>query len=368
MRADLDHVLRRPGPAAALLIVGVLAGFAIGSFFKSEPAATAPSRRVPPSIPGSGSPTGPGGGKAPQSSSATGPTAQQRRSLVAAMRVAEAALADRGKVAIAVQLDDWTAPVARGRHMRFRMWSAAKVLSAISLYSVKEPSQYERMLVKGALTRSENCKARSVLYALQQERGASPDGTLDAVRGTLTLAGTNVLRLVELPTVGTRIDGCDEETTDQAERAALVPQLGTAKWSIEAAVEFMRALGRKSSLTPIRKVLHIMALPKDYSRESPRTDQHANPNWGLGEAYANVKVPYKGGWGGFQPDTPGNDNGPYVAEQIGIVPAAPGHWASVAIAYEPTGPVLNDDPGDAGAPEAYAAILGRLKPAIEALP
>lgn len=371
-RAQLEDVLRRPGPAVAMLVIGVLAGLGVGlAFTRDEGTASPPSSRSPTVVVPGSEPKH--GGRPPQGTPAATPAPDERAGLESAMRRAQQAV-DTGKVAIAVQRDDWAEPVAFRSRMRFKAWSTIKVVSSVALLSMVGTTRDYDDLLEGALVRSENCRARSIIFQIQQRVGTA-SAVLAAIRRTLSAAGPLARRVV-IPLQTKVADAACKGYVDPVELDQEVPQLGPTRWNVAVAAAFMhavRANAREKSAfgQAAKRVLRLMRRPKGDSTETddpePRVNVygvHTDPRWGLGSEYGDRVAQYKGGWGGA---IEGDHADRFVAEQMGVVPVASGGWASVAIAYQPTTEPGSDDPGDAAAPQVYAAILEQLRPAIEAL-
>jgi hypothetical protein len=360
---QLERVLRRPGPAIASLVVGLLLGLVVGRVLVRD--ATA--------LPATKSRTPAATDLAARGDEKARPDQQQeerslppveaepaerrddadRRAVERAIERGRHAAAVYGETQVAVMMDTWDRAVTvPASPSRFRVWSVSKVFTAVTLLSVVgEPDQKTAADLTGALQRSENCPQRSLVLALQHAVGGI-DGAEAHLQNVLGRASASVDLGAAAPAEAGECVG----RLPQEERTEPALRLGTSEWSVTSAARFMYALRRGHYGGAGETVLRYMRAPKSNSREAPG-QYTAPPNWGAGAVFG-AGTPYKAGWGG-------SNDGAFVAEQIAAVDLGHDRWAAIAVAYHPSQQPPTDDPGAAQATEALAAVLAPIKSSLQ---
>jgi hypothetical protein len=267
-----------------------------------------------------------------------------------------------GTATAAIMLDGWREPVtassaARGSTRTIRMWSTSKVATAVLLLRQlgwgaepgRRPSPEVESALEGALRRSENCRQRRVVLAVQAASG-SPAATATQLTDLFGEAGAHprVARTTQPPDV--LCVGYLDSQADLAAPDAPALALGTSRWRMSDAARFSHALGAGVYGRALAdRVLAIMRAPKLRSRETPAGDYTPALDWGAGAALACGRPAYKAGWGGAQA-------GSFVAEQIAVV----NRDAAIAVAFAPAAQPALDDPGATRAPAAIELVMSRM--------
>jgi hypothetical protein len=291
--------------------------------------------------------------------------ATQRARLGAELqRGVDAAAALGGTSEAAIMLDGWRAPVivsseANGEERFMRMWSMSKVATMIAVLrglgwgehpgSPLSPELDEAL--RGAITRSENCRQRRVVLELQRLAGGTARAR-NALAAVFDEAGGDVR-------VGTQI--ADPESncvaylktqTELAEPLAPALLLGTSTWRVGDAVRLVHALSIDAYGGAVsNQVLSLMRSPKLPSREVQTGELTAPLEWGAGESLPAGSA-YKAGWGGSM-------HGNFLAGQIALAELPAGKAALVAV-FHPDAQPSRDDPGITAAPEALDEIFSAV--------
>lgn len=306
----------------------------------------------------------------PAATTVVAPQSQQEiRQRTRVRRRLQEAVADAGDLGgvatAAIMLNGWRAPVvassvAGGTSATMRMWSTSKVATAAGVLRDlgwgdapgQSPSAELLTALNGALRRSENCRQRRVVLALQRAAG-SPTAAAGEIKGLFAIAGAHPLiaRRTQGPdAICSTYLGTQREINDPAAPALM---LGTSRWRMSDAVRFAYAVGAGdfgAALT--RRLLELMRAPKLRSREAPSTDYTAALDWGAGKVLRCAKPAYKAGWGGAQNQT-------FIAEQIAVVGSGR-HTAAIAVAFAPKNQPPIDDPGRTSAPAAIELVMSRM--------
>jgi hypothetical protein len=256
-------------------------------------------------------------------------------------------------------LDGWRDPltassVPAGTNRTVRMWSTSKVATAILLLRQlgwgaqpgRPPSSQLRSALEGALRRSENCRQRRVVLAVQTGSG-SPAAAADQLTDLFLQAGAH-------PLIARRTQGpdqlCARYLDDSAAQALM---LGTSRWRMSDAARFAHALGAgEYGRAATDHLLAIMRAPKLRSREAPAADYTPALAWGAGTALGCARPAYKAGWGGAQAHS-------FVAEQIAVLRNGK-RVGAIAVAFAPTAQPPIDDPGLTPAPAAIELVMARM--------
>lgn len=279
---------------------------------------------------------------------------RDRALATALLRRAASVADDRGTARIAVWPSGWPKPAFAGNDLDrpFRLWSTSKAVTAVAVE--REPALRNMSDVatalRGAIVRSENCRQRRVVLALQKAHGG-PEGAESAFLGVLREAGagraeTSGQRQPPDPSCRDYLAQFDNAESLMGPAA----MLGTATWTISDAIAFTHSLADERFDEAGRSVLALMGVPKEQSRELTRPEDFtAAVTWGAGDAFAGQDVAYKAGWGGAAA-------GRFVASQIGVVVIG-GVRVAFAVEFEPGQQPASDDPGATSAPEVIEAIL-----------
>ena len=307
----------------------------------------------------------------PEPASSAGAERAPGSNRVAIRRTLKRAVGDAaalgGTVEAAALREPWTAPVVvasdpgAGRRQTL-MWSMSKVATLVALLRAlgwddvrgESPSEEVQRAIRGAITRSENCRQRRVVLELQELAG----GTEQAHRALSAAiraagAGASVGEEAAPPEAL-----CLSYLTGQhglSDPLAPGLLLGTSTWTVADAVRFMDALGNGvygSSVS--RYVLRLMRAPKRRSREAPPGDLTAALDWGAGRAFADREPAYKAGWGGTQ-------RGEFFAGQIALVELPASGSVAVAVMFHPDAQPVRDDPGITAAPEGIELVMRALE-------
>lgn len=314
--------------------------------------------------------SGQGGGRPP----ATDPRGAV---LGRALHRAVAAARPYGTGEAAVMLDGWGSPLLAGDIAEpVRPWSMVKLVTAVALLDeleqqgVGDPGRSLSPYLQRALERSDNCAQRELIVQLQRVSG-SMGAALAQVHETVARAGAGI-DTASVQSNG-RAVGCVApgyvgiRPADAREPALL---MGTARWTIAAAVRFVQALrsGVYDRSVHAPGVLPVLAPllrhPKANSAEPAASDITADPSWGMGQAFARPcwRLAYKAGWG--------SGPTPYLAGQVGWVELSGGHFAVISVFYRPNAAyqaraqARSDDPALVQAPAATAAMLAPIKTAL----
>lgn len=272
-----------------------------------------------------------------------------------------------GTVEAAVLADGWATPIVvtserdgAGRHMR--MWSMSKVTTMIALLRARgwgerpgrpiSPELGEAL--SGALRRSENCRQRLVVLALENAAGGTEAARV-ALAGVFAASGAEA-------EVGSETEAADEvcapylegqKAVEDPMRPALL--LGTSTWRVGDAVRLMRALATERFGAAVSKrVLALLRAPKLVSREVPPGELTAPLQWGAGHALEGLEPAYKAGWGGTM-------HGNFLAGQVALVALPHGGHLSMATMFHPDVQPSRDDPGITAAPQAIKTVFGSLR-------
>jgi hypothetical protein len=280
-------------------------------------------------------------------------------------RGVDAAAAKGGTAEAAIMLDGWRTPAIAGSEAdgagRFmRMWSMSKVATMVAVlrglgWGAQPGTPVSPELdaaFEGAITRSENCRQRRVVLELQRLSGGIA-AAREALQSVFESAGAEVR-------VGTQVAPPEENCidylksqSDLAEPLAPALLLGTSTWRIGDAVRLVHALSLGVyGPTISARVLGLMRLSKQASREVPPGELTAPLDWGAGESLP-VGTAYKAGWGGSL-------NGNFLAGQIALADLPGTGRAAIAVAFHPDQQPPRDDPGITAAAAALDAVFSAL--------
>lgn len=257
----------------------------------------------------------------------------------------------------AVASGQWQSAAQVDGQEPLRMWSTAKVLTAVAAMraaaeSTKPPQKDLKSSIDGALQRSENCRQRNVVLWLQQMSGG-PAEAADAMRAEIDTAGASGAKLPETPAPVP--DDCVAflKTSGVSDPLGPALQMGTATWSPVAGSQFALALAAGELGTPGDKIYKVMQHPKMLSRETvDQSGYTADVNWGAGIAMTNLRPAYKAGWGGTEQHD-------FIAGQIVALRTASGSYG-ISVFGTPDAQPTADDPGLTAIPDAVEAVLRRL--------
>jgi hypothetical protein len=285
----------------------------------------------------------------------------------------DAAAALGGTAEAAIMLDRWSAPViisseAHGEERFMRMWSMSKVATMVAVLRglgwARQPGrplspELEEAL-RGAITRSENCRQRRVVLELQNLAGGTA-GAREALAEVFHLAGGEAR-------IGTQIEAPEpscvaylETQSELDEPLAPALLLGTSTWRVGDAVRLVHALSVDAYGPAVsQQVLRLMRLPKQPSREVQPGELTASLAWGAGESLPPGTA-YKAGWGGSL-------NGNFLAGQIALADFPGLGRAALVAVFHPDAQPPRDDPGITSAPEALDAIFSAISGSPPPLP
>jgi hypothetical protein len=376
----LFHADRGPLLAAVFAgtLLGVMFGWSLDRVSGSEPTGAAaviatPTVDLPP-LPKDGGPkksseVGVKGTEPAPRAAATATAApankegRSRDAIEAALkRGITAAEAMGGTAEAAVMVEGWDQPVTAGdnRRDKMRMWSMSKPATAIAAIEAAErkrlaPSAELADAMRGAITRSENCRQRRVVLGLQKLAG-TPAKAKEGWESVLARAGDTDVAIVEPPAAQV-VGACAEwwKTQTGVNPAANAFQLGVVTWTVADAARFAFALGQGRYDEPGKTVLGLMRLAKQKSRESEDGEYTPGLKWGAGNAFAGFSPAYKAGWGG-------HDKGNYLAGQYVVLD---GGKVALAVMFHPTKQPATDDPGLTVAPKAIEKIMDTVKPELK---
>lgn len=380
---DLEQVRRNPGPAILTAAVGVLVGVLLGATVfngdggaasTSPPAGTVRTAEVDGQAPPR---DGDRGGKTklpPEASGGSNGTAESLGATGRAPGAIEVALdhavvaaRPKGSLELAVWAEGWSAPAVSPKaalNARSRMWSMSKALTAIALLRLHEtkgtePERDVLAAIAAALRRSENCRQRRVVLALQ-EAAESPQGAVAVIRGVLKQAGIDPDSVV-LPSEPKPPDSpqCAPILGELNNRPAL--QFGTAEWRVSDGAAFGRALAAGAFGATGVWVREQMAAEKGRSTDPGVTkDDYTVPSfsWGAGNAFGQFDgLAYKGGWGGA-------DRGDYLVAQV-VSMQVGGLPVGVMGVFRPAEqPTAGDDPGKTSGPAELERAFKALAPVL----
>ena len=294
----------------------------------------------------------------------------ERRLAAALQRGVARAETFGGAVEAAAMLDASAKPIVvtserRGAGRYMRMWSMSKVATMVALLRElgwanrpgRPPSAELAADLQGAITRSENCRQRSVVVELQRLAG----GIRAARRAMFRVFARAGARARIATQVAAPEASCVPFLESQVEIAdPLAPALllGTSTWRVSDAVRLMHALavgayGRALSA----RVLRQMSAPKLPSRESAAGELTGSPEWGAGEALASLHPAFKPGWGGSL-------NGNFLAGQIAMAPTDAGGHLAIAVMFHPDEQPSRDDPEITAAPRAVSEVMESVRASL----
>ncbi|MGH2958937.1 MAG: hypothetical protein ACRDKE_04985 [Solirubrobacterales bacterium] len=303
------------------------------------------------------------GGPTPQSGASprTGAVAPERWQK-AARNAARRANALGGSTAVAVWADPWAGPVVAGPTSKpDRMWSSSKPVVAVALLQAEaangsEPTPGTLSAMRRAIVRSENCRQRQVVAALQEAAGG-PGDAIDQFLQTLSAASASDVE-VSSETVAPAGDCVGYLRTQQdALKDPLQDaiQLGTASWTPRDAVGFAHYLGTGGYGEAGEQVLDLMRIPKQVSTEIDSPSEYtAALDWGAGKAFAGLEPAYKSGWGGVTTQN-------FLASQVVYVKGDDGVGYAAVVVFHPDKTPNGDDPGRTPAPSALRAAFKTLR-------
>lgn len=281
-----------------------------------------------------------------------------RRAVTDAVRRANA-LGGRGSVA--VWADDWSGPISAGWSTTpSRMWSTSKPVVAATLLGKAESDgvrlpESTLVAMRRAIQRSENCRQRHAVVALQDLAGGSSEAIVE-FRKTLDAGGASDVKIA--PQLAPAAGNCDAYLERQRsvldDPFARAVQFGITTWTIREAASFMHAIGTGTYGGPGMQVLELMREPKRRSSESASASDYTPAlDWGAGAEFAGMRPAYKAGWGGVQQRD-------FIVSQIIYVKSGSTGYA-IAAAFKPSVTPPLDDPGRTIGPQAIETILSALR-------
>lgn len=293
---------------------------------------------------------------------------RDRRRVRRALQVGvERAAALGGSVHAAAMSSGWRAPAvvasdpANGDE-GMRLWSTSKVLTAVALlrhagWGDRPGEALSREVedaLTGALVRSENCRQRRVVLELQRAAGGASE-VLTELAEIAAVAEAHVELGSDVEPPQPMCQAFLETQQGIAEPLGPALLLGTSTWRMVDAARFAHALaaGRYGDALGDR-VLELMRLPKQPSRETPPGDYTAAPDWGAGRALAGFTPAYKAGWGGTLLDD-------FFVTQLAALELEGGGVVSLAVAFHPDLQPPKDDPGLTPGPEAVEAVMEAVR-------
>lgn len=297
--------------------------------------------------------------------------ASRERRLWAALRrgVARASALD-GSVEAAAMLDASRRPLVatserRGASRHMRMWSMSKVATTVALLrelrwgnrlGEATSPEVDRAL-RGALTRSENCRQRRVVLELQRRAGGIA-AARRAMATVFSLAGARARIATEVEEPEPVCVPFLRSQTEISDPLAPTLLLGTSTWRVSDAARLAHALAvRTYGRAVSARVLSLMRAPKRPSRESPAGELTAPLEWGAGDAFVGLHSAFKPGWGGSL-------NGNFLAGQLAVVPIHGGDHLSIAVMFHPDSQPSRDDPGITAAPHALQEVMESVRASL----
>lgn len=319
---------------------------------------------------GRGRSSEPGPAAAPTGEEPATPPAEELRIAAALQRGVARAAELGGDVEAAAMIDGSASPILAsseqsGSSRYMRMWSMSKVGTMVALLrSLRwgeepgEPLSAEvESALRGAITRSENCRQRRIVLELQRVTGGI-EAARRAMADVFARAGAR-------PRIDSEIEAPEphcipflESQTELADPLAPALLLGTSTWRVTDAVRLAHALatdayGRAISV----RVLDLMRAAKLPSRESPPGELTAPLDWGAGVAFAGMEPAFKAGWGGSQ-------NGNFLAGQLAVIPIGDGDHLAIAVMFHPGEQPSRDDPGITTAPSALQTVMVSVRSSL----
>lgn len=295
--------------------------------------------------------------------------------IAAALRRGAARAAELGgDVEAAAMTDRSASPIVAsseqdGASRYVRMWSMSKVATMVALLrSLKwgeEPgtptSAEVDSALRGAITRSENCRQRRIVLELQRVTGGVEQAR-SAMADIFALAGAR-------PRIDSETEAPEphcipflESQSELDDPLAPALLLGTSTWRVTDAVRLAHALATDAYGKAIStRVLGLMRAAKLPSRESFPGELTAPLDWGAGIAFAGMEPAYKAGWGGSQ-------NGNFLAGQLAVVPIGGGDHLSIAVMFHPDQQPSRDDPGITTAPSALQTVMASVRSSLRVAP
>jgi CubicO group peptidase (beta-lactamase class C family) len=266
-----------------------------------------------------------------------------------------------GHAAAAVWISGDARPLLSGPvDTSHRMWSMSKaVVSIAALQAVRDkPDSVMGSALADAIRRSDNCAIRRVIVGLQQRVSRGVVGTEAAFNGVLADAGAGI---ESTPQAAAAEEACVRYL--EVHRGGLsggdlgvVPQFGTAQWSVRDAIAFTHALGDGVYGASGVYLLGLMAEPKQPPLEEPPPPSAPALDWGAGAVFPRAWHPaWKAGWGGSQ-QRPAH----FLAGQLVVLHLAQTPVAVVAL-FLPSLQPTNDNPGITAAPAALERIFTAVR-------
>jgi hypothetical protein len=319
----------------------------------------------------SGSPAGgPADSSTPASDASAVPSGEERRLAAALRRGVDRAAALGGSVEAAAMTDRTPNPIVatselRGPNRYMRMWSMSKVATMVALLRAlkwgdrpgEATSAEVEAALRGAITRSENCRQRRVVLELQRAAGGIA-AARRAMAEVFTLAGAQ-------PRIDTEIEAPEPHCVPYLQSQREIPDplapallLGTSTWRVTDAVRLAHALATDAYGAAISaRVLGLMSAPKQPSRESPPGELTAPLDWGAGVAFAGLDPAFKAGWGGSM-------NGNFLGGQLAVVPIGANDHLAIAVMFHSEAQPSRDDPGITAAPGALQAVMEAVRASL----
>ncbi len=238
------------------------------------------------------------------------------------------------------------------------------VVSIAALQAVQDkPDSVMGSALADAIRRSDNCAIRRVIVGLQEHVNHGVVGTEDAFDGVLEDAGAGS---EAAPQAAAAEQACVPYLERHRGRLSsgdlgVVPQFGTAQWSVHDAIAFTHALSDGTYGASGAYLLGLMAEPKEPPLEEPLPPSAPALDWGGGAVFPNAWHPaWKAGWGGSQ-QHPAH----FLAGQLVVLHIAHTPVAVVAL-FLPNLQPTNDNPGITAAPAALERIFVAVRSGLRA--
>jgi hypothetical protein len=240
------------------------------------------------------------------------------------------------------------------------MWSMSKAVVSVAALQVvhDRPDPVMGSALEDAIRRSDNCAIRRVIVGLQEGMNRGVAGTVAAFDGVLVHAGA---RIEASPQAASAEEACvgylDRHSGGlSGGDLGVVPQFGTAQWSVRDAIAFTHALGDGAYGAAGAHVLSLMAEPKEPPLEEPAPPQAPVLDWGAGAVFPSAWHPaWKAGWGGSRQRPARFLAGQLVVLHLARTPVA------VAALFVPSVQPAVDNPGVTAAPAALERIFAAVR-------
>jgi hypothetical protein len=245
------------------------------------------------------------------------------------------------------------------------MWSMSKAVVSVAALQVihDRPDPVMGSALADAIRRSDNCAIRRVIVGLQEGVNRGVAGTVATFDSVLTHAGAGT---ETWPQAAAAEEACVRYLDRHSGGLSggdlgVVPQFGTAQWSVRDAIAFTHALGEGAYGAPGAYLLSLMAEPKEPPLEEPAPPQAPALDWGAGAVFPSAWHPaWKAGWGGSR-QRPAR----FLAGQLVVLDLARTR-VSVAAFFLPSIQPAVDNPGITAAPAALERIFVAVRSGLRA--